>query len=196
MGATFDFVVGEGKVIEGWDQGLLGRCVDARVTLVVPPHLGYNDNATRRFEVDIVAIDRTETYQPDLFRGIDKDASGLLEIDELVFFYVAQNRPAPPDLLSMLDGNGDDKINCVEFNGPKQCPPQYVNYTRDMPREVLWSHGLRLVEPPVQNVTAMPEGAARKTKKAGWLQKAKDAIKSAFKKKPNEAAAPEKKDEV
>eukprot|EP01044_Picomonas_judraskeda_P045182 COSAG03_NODE_24613_length_271_cov_0.604651_1_plen_60_part_01 len=34
-GSTFDFVIGSGQVIPGWDQGLLGLCVGAKATLVI-----------------------------------------------------------------------------------------------------------------------------------------------------------------
>ncbi|MCX4777311.1 FKBP-type peptidyl-prolyl cis-trans isomerase [Streptomyces sp. NBC_01264] len=59
----FDVTVGEGQVIKGWDQGLLGKKVGSRLELVIPPDLGYGDqgsgekikpNATLVFVVDIV----------------------------------------------------------------------------------------------------------------------------------------------
>ncbi|HEY6785923.1 MAG TPA: FKBP-type peptidyl-prolyl cis-trans isomerase [Trebonia sp.] len=37
----FAFNVGEGQVIKGWDDGLLGRKVGSRVMLVIPPADGY-----------------------------------------------------------------------------------------------------------------------------------------------------------
>ncbi|MFJ7268431.1 FKBP-type peptidyl-prolyl cis-trans isomerase [Streptomyces sp. NPDC099050] len=59
----FDVTVGEGQVIKGWDQGLLGKKVGSRLELVIPPDLGYGEqgsgekikpNATLVFVVDIV----------------------------------------------------------------------------------------------------------------------------------------------
>jgi len=38
---TFDFKVGGGQVIKGWDEGLLGLCKGARAVLVIPPEMGY-----------------------------------------------------------------------------------------------------------------------------------------------------------
>ncbi|GAA4405164.1 FKBP-type peptidyl-prolyl cis-trans isomerase [Fodinibacter luteus] len=60
----FDFVVGEGQVIKGWDNGLEGQKVGSRVLLVIPPADGYGSagsppkiagNDTLVFVVDILA---------------------------------------------------------------------------------------------------------------------------------------------
>ena len=37
----FKFVLGEGQVIDGWEQGLLGMKVGGRRQILVPAHLGY-----------------------------------------------------------------------------------------------------------------------------------------------------------
>ncbi|MEV8568732.1 FKBP-type peptidyl-prolyl cis-trans isomerase [Streptomyces sp. NPDC051322] len=63
-GAPFATAIGEGQVIKGWDQGLVGKKVGDRVLLVIPPELAYGDkaqgatlpaNSTLVFVVDIVA---------------------------------------------------------------------------------------------------------------------------------------------
>ena len=64
-GATFDFEIGAGRVIQGWDEGLVGLCKGAKATLIIPPALGYGDRgagadipggATLRFDVEVVHI--------------------------------------------------------------------------------------------------------------------------------------------
>jgi len=44
-GQTFSFTVGQGKVIKGWEEGILGMKVGGQRILVIPPHLGYGQSA-------------------------------------------------------------------------------------------------------------------------------------------------------
>jgi peptidylprolyl isomerase len=64
-GAPLDFPLGAGRVIQGWDQGVVGMKVGGRRQLVIPPHLGYGDRGaggvikpgeTLIFVVDLVAV--------------------------------------------------------------------------------------------------------------------------------------------
>jgi peptidylprolyl isomerase len=61
----FSFTLGEGQVIPGWDQGVVGMKVGGRRELVIPPKLGYgsqspgagiSDNDTLVFVVDLLKI--------------------------------------------------------------------------------------------------------------------------------------------
>lgn len=62
--APFEFVLGAGQVIQGWDEGLLGMKIGEKKTLVIPPEKGYGDraisvipaNSTLIFEVELVGI--------------------------------------------------------------------------------------------------------------------------------------------
>ncbi len=63
-GQTFDFKIGAGNVIKGWDEGVVGMKVNGIRLLVIPPDLAYGAsgqgpipaNATLTFEVQLVAI--------------------------------------------------------------------------------------------------------------------------------------------
>jgi FKBP-type peptidyl-prolyl cis-trans isomerase FkpA len=61
----FEFPLGAGHVIRGWDEGVQGMKVGGTRVLVIPPQLGYGargaggvipPNATLMFEVDLLAV--------------------------------------------------------------------------------------------------------------------------------------------
>jgi peptidylprolyl isomerase len=59
----FQFAVGAGQVIPGWDQGLVGVKVGSRVQLDIPSNLAYGDDpnsgrpvGTLRFVVDVLGV--------------------------------------------------------------------------------------------------------------------------------------------
>jgi FKBP-type peptidyl-prolyl isomerase-like protein len=60
----FDFPLGAGKVIKGWDQGVVGMQVGEKRKLVIPPSLAYGPqgrpgippNSTLVFEIELLAI--------------------------------------------------------------------------------------------------------------------------------------------
>jgi FKBP-type peptidyl-prolyl cis-trans isomerase len=61
----FEFTLGRGEVIQGWDEGLVGMKIGDKKTLVIPPEKGYGNravgdaipaNSTLIFEVELVGI--------------------------------------------------------------------------------------------------------------------------------------------
>ena len=64
-GETFDFPLGAGRVIRGWDEGVAGMRVGGRRRLTIPPSMGYGargaggdigPNETLVFIVDLLAV--------------------------------------------------------------------------------------------------------------------------------------------
>ena len=64
-GTPFEFTIGEGQVIAGWEQGLLDMKVGEKRTLTIPSEMGYGaqgaggiipPNATLIFDVELMGI--------------------------------------------------------------------------------------------------------------------------------------------
>lgn len=64
-GTPFEFVIGQGRVIKGWDEGIAMLKVGSKATLIVPSKLGYGERGAGRdippyapliFEVELIDI--------------------------------------------------------------------------------------------------------------------------------------------
>lgn len=89
-GQPIKFPLGQGRVIQGWDQGIAMMNVGGKATLIIPPELGYGSrgaggvippDATLKFEVELVDV--LKPAKPTVVDSLDytTTATGLKFID-------------------------------------------------------------------------------------------------------------------
>jgi len=142
----FNFQLGVGQVIKGWDQGLTDMCVGEKRKLTVPPSLGYGDQgagdvipggATLHFDVELLSINEAPAPQ-NVFKMVDADDDQQISREEIQTYLTKQleeQKSEMPEgqmdemlqnqdklieeIFQHEDANKDGFISHEEFSGPK-----------------------------------------------------------------------------
>mmetsp|Transcript_22133 Transcript_22133/g.48088 ORF Transcript_22133/g.48088 Transcript_22133/m.48088 type:complete len:304 (+) Transcript_22133:26-937(+) len=131
VGIAPSFAVGQGKVIEGLDQGLIGLCKGSSAYIIVPPHLGYGrmgkpeqgvmGDTTLRYDVEIADV---QPPVPNDFVKIDTDRDWRISKKEAKKYFEGLGQVVDLDSLwDDEDENVDGYISWEEFKGPKGNDP-------------------------------------------------------------------------
>lgn len=69
-GKPLEFALGTGRVIKGWDQGLLDMCIGEKRRLTIAPELGYGDRAVGPIPANSILVFETELVG---IRGVEAE---------------------------------------------------------------------------------------------------------------------------
>lgn len=69
-GTPLTFQLGAGRVIKGWEQGILGMCPGEKRKLTIPPELGYGSRGVGPIPANAELIFDTELVD---IAGLEKD---------------------------------------------------------------------------------------------------------------------------
>lgn len=123
-GETFNFPLGQGRVIQGWDEGFALLKPGAKAILIIPAELGYGaggagtipPNATLYFDVELVEVSVSVPPKPVAEGDYTTTESGLRYYD-----FVAGDGTTPQkgEVVSIdytfWDGNGERYGSSADF---------------------------------------------------------------------------------
>ncbi|EME80817.1 uncharacterized protein MYCFIDRAFT_97870, partial [Pseudocercospora fijiensis CIRAD86] len=99
-GEPLEFKIGDGQVIQGWDEGLLGMCIGQSRKLTIPPDLAYGDSGAGPIPPKATLV--FETKLMDIVNLSDDAESSATEES----ISIATAPPTPPESVDQLKEEG------------------------------------------------------------------------------------------
>ena len=114
----FEFPLGVGRVIKGWDEGMVDMCVGEKRLLQIPPSKGYGDRgagndipggATLKFDVELFDI-KEAPPQPNIFNELDISGDLMITMEEMEQWFLAKHQITGSQVTTAFENEDKDKV--------------------------------------------------------------------------------------
>ena len=125
----FEFPLGVGRVIKGWDEGMLDMCVGEKRLLQIPPYKGYGDRgagkdipggATLKFDVELFDI-KDAPPQPNIFDELDANGDLTITLEEMEQWFLAKRQITGSQVTTAFESEDKDKVQYVRWWSCRSC---------------------------------------------------------------------------